>query len=139
MDLCVRCKKNEVFIAKRGLCEKCYRKWYSKEKVQQSKIRNNGEMEFVKNYFTHNRWIWQPCIFRLNDDRYTPDFYDAKRNTFIEVSSTRQAYHQNKNKYAELRKQFPNLSFEIRTPDGRLLDETDQTYSGSKWNGTKNP
>jgi hypothetical protein len=83
-----------------------------------------GELEFIKNYFNHKNWIPQPANFYLDGLKYTPDFYDAERNVFVEVSRTRQAYGQNKHKYQLFRELFPQLNFEIRKPSGELLDET---------------
>lgn len=53
---------------------------------------------------------------------YSPDFYDGNRNVFIEVIGSRQAYDQNKEKYDLMKKIFPKIKFEIRTPDGALLE-----------------
>ena len=96
--------------------------------AQNIKTENLAEFDFVRNYFNHSDWIAQPATFRLNGTRYTPDFYDSKTNTFIEVSATRQAYSFNKHKYDLFRKLYPKLNFEIRKPNGELLEEDRPIY-----------
>ena len=87
-----------------------------------------GELHFIRNYFTHKNWIPQPALFSLNGKGYKPDFYDVERNTFIEVSGTRQAYHANKDKYDLFRKLYPKINFEIRKPNGELLKEDEPIH-----------
>lgn len=87
------------------------------------RINNTNEIKFVKCFFKHNNWFYQPATFKLNGRSYTPDFYDAERNVFIEVSGTKQAYHANKEKYKLMRKWFPKINFEIRRSDGQEIDE----------------
>jgi len=79
-------------------------------------------------------WIYQPALFRLNGYRYTPDFYDGEREVFIEVSGTRQAFYNNREKYRLFIKTFPGIKFEIRRPNGDLipLTETEGTYHENK-------
>jgi hypothetical protein len=93
------------------------------------KYDTNAEVEFIKNFFTHNNWLYQPTMFRFDHYRYTPDFYDSERNVFIEVAGTRQAYDQNKDKYDIFRKTFPQINYEIRKSDGSILDETKDRLS----------
>lgn len=81
-------------------------------------IHNENEAYFALTFFTHTDWIHHPCSFRLDNMTYTPDFYDKKRNVFIEVSASRQAYHQNAYKYHMLKAEFPLINFEIRRLDG---------------------
>ena len=81
------------------------------------------EVEFIKNFFSHSDWIHQPAQFRFDGTSYQPDFYDGYRNVFIEVAGTRQAYQQGKEKYDKFRKHYPKIKFEIRLPDGSLLNE----------------
>lgn len=88
------------------------------------KHEHRGEIDFIKTFFSHTNWIHQPGMFRLDQGKYSPDFYDCERNVFIEVSATKQAYSRNKDKYALFRKSFPKINFEIRKPDGTLLDES---------------
>jgi len=135
-NLCVSCNKYPIFIKKRGLCRNCYQRLRNKyrgkslfeldhefaEKTLERR-QHKAEIEFIGNFFTHRKWLHHPTLFYLNDIKYTPDFYDAKRNVFIEVSGTRQAYHANKDKYDLFRKLFPQLNFEIRKPSGELLNE----------------
>jgi len=88
------------------------------------RINHIAEIVFIKNFFDHKNWISQPAVFRMDNIKYIPDFYDGNRNVFIEVAGTRQAYHYNKAKYALFRKTYPLISFEIRFPSGEILDET---------------
>jgi len=136
-NLCVKCEKRPVLVKKRNLCRLCYQRERKKNgpfinptshNYAHPQYRENQkisrEMAFVKNFFNHSDWIYSPATFKFNGLKYTPDFYDSHRNTFIEVAGSRQAYHQNKNKYASFRKYFPKLNFEIRQPDGSLLNES---------------
>ena len=134
-QLCIRCKKRLIYIKKRALCRRCYQKEHAQgnipspsgglKETRGTKIRENeGEVQFIKNFFQHNNWTFNPAVFRLNGEKYNPDFYDGERNVFIEVSRTRQAYYQNKPKYDLMRQLYPKINFEIRRPDGELLDET---------------
>jgi hypothetical protein len=86
------------------------------------KTKEESEIEFVKNFFVHKNWIHRPASFKINGEKYNPDFYDGKRNVFIEVSETRQAFHNNKEKYKEFRKIFPLIKLEIRAVNGDLID-----------------
>jgi hypothetical protein len=138
MELCIKCEKKPVKIRKRQLCTLCYSRFRRNRNLERinKKIKEWGEpitpitkikhqhfreMMFIKNYFTHNNWQHQPVMFRLNGEKYNPDFYDGERNIFIEVAGSRQAYEQNKKKYDQMKILFPKIRFEIRTPDGRSL------------------
>lgn len=119
-DLCIRCQIRPIFIKKAGLCKNCYQwEWNTGRKKLFSR-----EMEFIKNFFTHNNWIYSPTIFRLGDVKYEPDFYDNERNVFIEVAGTRQAYKANQQKYLDFIKIFPLIKFEVRKHTGELIDIT---------------
>ncbi len=142
IELCIDCKKRPIYIKKRGLCMRCYGRFCKREGrllnkkdhvFSSSVVRKksvNGEILFIQNYFDHKEWVHHPAIFYFDGERYSPDFYDSKRNIFIEVSATRQAYHKNKNKYDKFQKYYPQLKFEIRNPKGELL--SDLPY-GDKW------
>ena len=129
MEKCIECKERPIQIKKRKLCYRCYGRLRARGTLPElSTFRNTpiyhiAEMDFIKNYFTHDNWIYQPANFRLDGIKYSPDFYDGKTNTFIEVSGSRQAYHISKNKYELFRKLFPLIKIEIRTPDGDLLQK----------------
>ena len=130
-NLCVECEERPVYIKKRKLCSTCYQKWnrinrkvgspiefdYSNQEIQ-----HRCEINFIQNFFTHQNWLYHPAIFRWARFRYEPDFYDAERKVFIEVSGTRQAYYANREKYMEFAKTFPSINFEIRREDGDLID-----------------
>jgi hypothetical protein len=136
-DRCISCKKRPVQIKKRMLCIPCYQREYRNtkrtfivEKVEKikcnitiDKYQNYNEIIFVQNYFTHKNWSFHPATFHMGGAKYSPDFYDAERNCFIEVVGTRQAYHLNKEKYELFKQTFPGLNFEIRTSDGRIVNE----------------
>ena len=135
--LCIKCKTSPVYIKKRGLCKKCYSVAYQKQRKGENasvgmlhywEIRHGGEVEFVKNFFDHKDWIYQPATFRLNGTIYHPDFYDGERNVFIEVAGTRQAFHANLEKYQQFIKTFPRIKFEVRYTTGELipLSETEK-------------
>ena len=135
-QLCIECEVGQVYVRKHGLCSKCYAKWYRKNRLNGSvlnadhkyckatlrKYKTLGEIAFIKNYFTHKKWTYEPCNFKLNGCSYTPDFYDAERGVFIEVAATRQAFHKNKHKYKSFQRTYPQLTFEIRLPNGTLVD-----------------
>jgi len=137
--LCIECNEKPIAIKKSSLCINCYQRkrlhsLSPKIKTQEfsTKLSNahKREVEFIKNYFTHTDWAYEPALFYLNGYRYTPDFYDRKENSFIEVCGSRQAYHANKDKYELFYKYFPALKLEIRTEDGGLLIEKKH---GEKW------
>lgn len=143
---CIKCKQRPVFIKKRQLCAACYQREYKKAGSfiapehdycgpTLANHKHNNEVEFIKNFFDHNDWIYQPATFRINGDRYTPDFYDSKRNVFIEVAGTKQAFHQNKKKYKLFKKHYPLIKFEIRITSGSLLKDMPR---GEMWQNKVN-
>lgn len=138
MELCIECNKKPVYNKKRKLCLSCYTELQrsgadisplNTDHRTKTKNRIAREMDFVKNYFTHQDWIYHPALFRFDSEKYSPDFYDAKTNTFIEVVGTRQAYFQNKDKYTLFKKYYSKIKFEIRFSNGELLDETSSINS----------
>lgn len=87
------------------------------------RVEHAAEIMFIKNYFTHKEYIYQPAMFYLEGaGRYTPDFYNLRTGAFIEVVGTRQAYHANKHKYAAFKTSFPTLVLEIRDVNGDFSD-----------------
>lgn len=124
INMCVECNKRPVHVKKWEVCTACYQKIYRRGKVAKVELAaHKREMLFVKNYFNHNQWSYQPAIFQLDEAKYTPDFYDRKENVFIEVCGSRQAYHKNLDKYKMFSEYFPGLKLEFRAPSGELLDE----------------
>lgn len=128
MELCIECHKEKILIKSRKLCLKCAARFYKTRQgksplsgYRQNKVENRAEVEFIKNYFTHNNWIFHPGCFRLNDVLYHPDFYDGERNIFIEVSGTQSAFYVNRAKYNEFLKMFPKINFEVRTEKGTVI------------------
>ena len=129
---CIKCKTRNIQQAKHNLCNPCYQKERKEGRLRLSpgistptiqKYKHLREMDFIKNFFTHTNWTAQPCVFSLGIKSYRPDFYDGERNVFIEVAGTKQAYHANKEKYAQFRRLFPKLILEIRLDSGELLEE----------------
>ena len=132
-DVCIKCNTEPVFVQKRGLCKKCYGKVCYREMLARNpglyKYRASSEIEFIKNFFTHKDWVYHPAIFRLDGCNYEPDFYDGKRNMFIEVSGTRQAFHANFEKYKLFIKNYPLINFEIRDFLGEIKPLTKKAYA----------
>ena len=124
--LCIKCNEYPVHIKVRGLCKKCYSKLHKEGQLKVllpgQNVSFDREMEFAKNYFEGD-YVYQPITFNLKSTSYRPDFWDIKNNTFIELISTRQAYHLNKRKYMLFRYLYPKLEFKIVTPDGKTLNE----------------
>ncbi len=125
---CIKCKNQVVHVKKWKLCKKCYvfqRKngllTSGSITVNKTEIRHKSEINFIKNYFTHVNWFYQPAMFRFNYMKYSPDFYDGARGVFIEVVGCHQAYQKNKSKYSKFRKAYSFLKFEIRTSEGDLV------------------
>ena len=85
-----------------------------------NKITHLAEIEFVKNYFTHKNWVYQPACFHLGERKYTPDFYDGERNVFIEIVGTTQAFYSNKDKYLLFKELFPRIILEFRDKNGEI-------------------
>ncbi len=126
-EMCINCKKEPVFVKSRKLGKKCYHNLLHHGELLKNQRGLKGsssdrEIEFIKNYFQHDDWIYHPARFNLNSISYTPDFYDGQRNVFIEVAGTRQAYHLNKDKYVAFKKLFPRITLEIRDATGKLIE-----------------
>ncbi len=141
MDICKECNKRPVYIKKRQLCILCYGRFKRSEKNISptgksfktiAKWQHAREIKFIKNYFNHTNWIYQPAVFYMEDEKYFPDFYDGNTNVFIEVVGTKQAYFQNKHKYELFRKVFPLIKFEVRLSSGELLNEEISINSQTK-------
>ena len=131
---CIICKKRPVIYKTRGLCLNCYQKEWRHGNIKRrdtltvaviEKQKSIAGLNFVRNFFSHKNWFYEAIIFKFNGTHYTPDFYDAERNVFIEIAGTRQDYHANKEKYDLFRQTFPSINFEIRQSNGSLLDETE--------------
>jgi hypothetical protein len=137
---CIDCGSENIYNIKRQLCQKCYQKArkrsggfkpYLESDPSVRKHANRGEVHFIKNFFNHTNWKYQPVVFYLSDGtKYTPDFYDAERNVFIEVASTRQAYHENHKKYELFKLEFSKILLEVRDPLGRMVEKLEY---GEKW------
>ena len=136
--LCSSCKKRPIKTLKSTLCSYCSvlakRKSFHEPYLAPLEIpRQKREFQFIKAYFTHDDWTYHPVRLTLITGlKYSPDFYDRKRDVFIEVAGTRQAYELNKHKYALLKESYPCFNFEIRYADGDLLRTT--LCGRAKWN-----
>jgi hypothetical protein len=86
-------------------------------------IRFDRERQFALAFFEHDKWVHEPRYFYLSDGtKYLPDFYDAKRDIYIEVVGSRQAYHLNKDKYVTFCNEYENIQLEFRLPSGEKLE-----------------
>ncbi len=138
---CRVCKKRPIDVKKWGLCSRCYGYYQSTGKLGEAKkiaslqysassIGFAREMRFARDFFNHKNWIYQPALFRFDEEKYSPNFFDGKEQTFIAVAGTRQAYHQNKEKYKKFRKFYESLKFEVRNVDGSLIEDADGNLVG---------
>lgn len=94
------------------------------EQMNIDDINNESERKFALNFFDHTKWEYQHKTYRFSNGKtYRPDFKDNLRDAIIEVVGTRQAFHSNKNKYAQFIKEFPNKLFEIRDSEGELIEK----------------
>jgi len=141
--LCTNCSKRPIYVVSRGLCSCCYQKSRTAS-LQESSLKNEwdyqspptfrrkeheAEIIFIAEFFKHRNWIHHPALFNLGGNiRYTPDFYDGTRNVFIEVVGSRQAFHQNRDKYRLFVEKFPKLSFEIRDRWGAIYREISELH-----------
>ena len=146
-NICVACNKLKIMIKRHSLCHLCYRKIYKAGQLSDDilaplsaptikKYQQEGEVEFVRNFFTHTNWVHRPCVFKLGTTAYAPDFYDKERNVFIEVAATRQAYSENRDKYLLMQEYFPGIVLEIRQPSGTKVDINERVHWDKK-NGKK--
>jgi hypothetical protein len=146
---CRRCDKKLDVYNKWFLCKECYSwmkerrilgrdplfyKEYSSISIEKThKVRlkknkydymNDGERQFY-NLYPENQLIFHPAKFWMMDysETYQPDFYDRRKNVFIEISGTAAAYYGNKGKYDQFRKSYPAIPLEIRFPNGEVVNE----------------
>ena len=126
-SICISCNDRPVEVKKWKRCRRCYQNYRKGEGFKQPPVTKYcSEMDFIKNFFDHKNWVYQPTTFRIGMDKYRPDFYDGERNIFIEVAGTRQAFSSNKHKYQKFIVLYPKINFEIRYSTGELL--TDMKY-----------
>ncbi len=127
--LCIKCKERPIKVKKWRRCTRCYQIYRRRIGLKgpiskkERTVAWPSEIDFIRAYFTHNNWQYHPAFFRLNGGGYQPDFYDGETNTFIEVAGTRQAFHNNKEKYIIFMQTYPKINFEIRYSDGELLSD----------------
>jgi plasmid maintenance system antidote protein VapI len=85
---------------------------------------NKRERIFSEAFFDSPAdYKYQPRHFLLNGKRYTPDFFDKRTATYLEVVGSRQAYHFNKGKYEMMAVLYPHINFEVRSYTGELYSE----------------
>jgi len=123
--LCSVCGEAPVQIKKHRLCLYCY--YRSRRGItvpgKANKGMNAKEALFAKTFFkAEDEWIFHPATFRINGANYTPDFYDKNRGVFIEVAGSRQAFCFNRLKYEKFMEVYPDIRFEVRNTQGRLID-----------------
>ena len=127
METCISCKERPIEIKKWRRCIRCYQRYRKGVggRLNQPEIQHQREMDFIRNFFKHNNWTYQPANFSLRwfGGNYTPDFYDGERNVFMEIAGTRQAFTQNKAKYKKFIRAYPKINFEIRYVTGELLTD----------------
>jgi hypothetical protein len=86
-------------------------------------IHNHRERKFARSFFDHSDWEHHPGPYRLaKGDKYIPDFKDKRRGILIEVVGSRQAYTQNKEKYARFQSEHPDKPLEFRNSRGEKLE-----------------
>lgn len=127
--ICISCKERPIQVKKWRRCQRCYQRYrlkkvsrYHNGRVMGVPIHYVSEVDFIRIFFNHNNWMYQPANFRFDGEKYQPDFYDGERNVFIEVVGTRQAFHDNKEKYKKFVEAYPKINFEIRLTTGVLID-----------------
>lgn len=92
---------------------------------------NAREEHFATIFFDHREWKSHPKSFTLAGGcKYTPDFIDERRETYIEVIGSRQAFHQNKVKYAMFFNAYPNVPLEFRKFTGELKTFPEGYFTG---------
>lgn len=62
--------------------------------------------------------IYQPVIFHLIGENYSPDFYDPIKNIFYEIIGTRQRFSQLFPKLEKFKEIFPNISLIVCDGNG---------------------
>jgi len=126
---CLCCQKSVSKIKARGLCASCYTNERYKGNLENYPLakncyRSKNEAVFINNFFgKNNKWLFEPASFIINNsERYVPDFYDIGRNVWIEVCASRTRLLFARRKYKLFLELYPNLKFEVRDPDGNLIN-----------------
>ena len=79
-----------------------------------------SEARFANYLDNQNKtWIFQPKRFKLKNTTYRTDFYCPDNDTFYEVVGTIDSFYENRQKYEDFKKQYPNIKFEIVSPNGK--------------------
>lgn len=69
--------------------------------------------------FLGKKWIFQPKIFRLTNQNYTPDFYLPEDDTYIEIKNFLSDYSAKRD--SEFRKLYPGLKLKLILKDEYLV------------------
>ena len=87
-----------------------------------------AEREF-RTRLKHQKRIWtrptQPFVFVTQTRRkikFLPDFFLPEEKRYIDIPASRQAFYNNKLKYALFRTFYPKFHFEVVTPEGKPYD-----------------
>src|SRR3990172_11347038 len=87
-----------------------------------------GELEF-RTRLKHQRRKWtrptQPFVFVTQTKRkikFLPDFYLPEEKRYVDIPASRQAFYNNKLKYALFRTFYPQFLFDVFTPEGKPYD-----------------
>ncbi len=89
---------------------------------------NPAEREF-RTRLKHQKRNWtrptQPFVFVTQTKRkikFLPDFFLPEEKRYIDVPASRQAFYNNKLKYALFKTFYPQFHFEVLTPEGKAYD-----------------
>src|SRR4030067_3460067 len=93
-------------------------------KKAQAKL-NPAEREF-RTRLKHQKKNWprptQPFVFVTQTRRkikFLPDFFLPEEKRYIDIPASRQAFYNNKLKYALFRTFYPKFHLEVMTPEGK--------------------
>src|SRR4030067_1459072 len=96
-------------------------------KKAQAKL-NPAEREF-RTRLKHQKKNWprptQPFVFVTQTRRkikFLPDFFLPEEKRYIDIPASRQAFYNNKLKYALFRTFYPKFLLEVLTPEGKPYD-----------------
>jgi DNA-directed RNA polymerase subunit RPC12/RpoP len=117
---CYSCQIDKIHNKGRKLCLKCNLKHTQSERATPS---YESEYEFMRNYPEPENLYYHNAYFKFNGSKYYPDFYDYKRDVFIEVVLNPDSYRMNYNRTKQFIKFYPNIGYEVRYPNGQVVPE----------------
>ena len=123
-------KKRKLFYDRN---KKDYMRNYMFEKRKNNKIIINiKEKLFADLLDTQGRkWIYHPMGFKLNDNRYAPDFYLPEEDLYIEIVGSKQAYYYNRKKLVEFKSIYSHLNFIVVDYLGNEYERFNKYYNNS--------